>query len=129
MDHLIDICPKCKSPYNIPTRRRGPTVLKYDKNNYRVICLNCWKLGVMQSTGNKAIESWNDREVYKKDHIPDYAIRLKKLRTEMGLSQVALSKKAGLGKNTLYTIEHGEKFPKPETIQKLEAVLQSPIFI
>jgi ribosome-binding protein aMBF1 (putative translation factor) len=134
VDHLIDICPKCKSPHNVVShdknlRRRGPAVIRYGPKQYRVICLACWKLGFIRTTATKAIESWNSGEDYNKNYIPKHAVRLRKLRTEKGLSQRVLAEKAGLAKNTVYTIEHGDKFPKPETVEKLESVLGSPIFI
>lgn len=49
--------------------------------------------------------------------------RLRRLRTEAGLSQTAVAQAAGIGRVTLSRLEHGEQSPRYETLMALSRAL------
>jgi transcriptional regulator with XRE-family HTH domain len=52
-----------------------------------------------------------------------FSKNLKRLRTQMDISQLGLSVRAGLAHNYVNDIENSKKWPSPETIAKLAGAL------
>lgn len=116
LDQTLAPCPKCGAEYNIPRTRRGPALFVFTKNAYRVICEaeGCCYKGKMERTADKAIHSWNNQVELCK---------LKQLRSQAGLSQMALAERAGIGWTAISKIENGHQVPTEYMRTRLAAAL------
>ncbi|MEE0203498.1 MAG: helix-turn-helix transcriptional regulator [Muricomes sp.] len=56
-----------------------------------------------------------------------FSDNVKKLRTQKGMSQQSLAKKAGVSQTAVYQWEKGIRSPKIEQLQKIAAALNVPI--
>jgi DNA-binding XRE family transcriptional regulator len=116
LDQNLKPCHSCGAKYNIPGIRRGPTILMFSKNAYRVDCLaeKCKHRGKMERTCENAIISWNKQVKPGK---------LRELRKQRGLSQVALGDLAGIGYTAISKIEMGKQVPTEYMLTKLSKAL------
>ena len=109
-DEVLKDC-SCGASFCVPGMRRGPTIISYDTNSHRVICLNCWKKAQAGKTVDIAVSNWNK----------DKRNVLVRKRHDLGMTQQQLADHCGVSMNAIYRYEKGTQTPTDETRKKIES--------
>ncbi len=112
---------ECGAKSCIPARRAGPTLLKYTLEEYRVVCLSCFRKSKRGSYPELAVDNWQRGVAGKKT-------KLRERRLKMGMSQLELGRLSGVANITISRTEREMTEPSQDTKDRLSLVLGEGIF-
>jgi DNA-binding XRE family transcriptional regulator len=119
LDQMLEPCPICGAKYCIPEGKRlGPAVIMYNAKQYRVVCVKCWYKGKMVKSDIEAVKAWNNQRKPS---------RLREIRLEAGLSQLALAEMAGVGKTAISHYERARSVPRDDVRERIAKALNVPV--
>jgi hypothetical protein len=97
----------CGAEHCIPYLRPGVTVLQFDADSYRAVCLVCQRKGKWSRSPKQAVARWNDGGVYT----PNSASDLLAWRMDQGLTQQQVADLLGCFGGMISEWERGTRKP------------------